>query len=332
MGEKIRQKKKTLWMRYVNFEKIKDILHLVNKNNGKLRAGELEHLAIEQQIFVKEDSKPFSHSARYHYRKVMENLDLWTLQGRAYFVSQKTMAQSLLKKTAFKKLMSFEAQEIIRKVIIENKDCRRYFFDIFMGDSSYNCNIEDLRKRGKWIIVETKGKEGVVLNNPHTHQRFFLNDSDKIHAIFWGIRLWALDLWITDEIFISYKEGRFIYPISTFKSSKTIINLIIEKVKKDNKDSEWVMLHIPSFIKEVVLSTRLPVEEVKKVLWKLTTENPSMIMLIPSSTSFIDIRTPFAKQDSILLKPYIIDNQGRYISHIKIHKDVVVDILRGGAE
>ena len=329
MGEKIRQKKKTLWMRYVNFEKIKDILHLVNKNNGKLRAGELERLAIEQQIFVKEDGKPFSHSARYHYRKVMENLDLLTLQGRAYFVSQNTMAQVLLKKTEFKKLMSPEVQEIIRKIIIENKDCRRYFFDIFMGNSSYG--IEDLRKRGKWIIVETKGKEGIVLNNPHTHQRFFLNDSDKIHAIFWGIRLWALDLGITDEIFISYKEGRFIYPINTFKSSETIINLIIEKVKKDNKDSEWVMLHIPSFIKEVVLSMRLPIEEVKKVLWKLRITNPSIIMLIPSSTSFIDIRTPFTKQDSVLLKPYIIDNQGRYISHIKIHKDIV-DILQGGAE
>jgi len=329
MGEKIRQKKKTLWMRYVNFEKIKDIIHLVNKNNGKLRAGELERLAIEQQIFVKEDGKPFSHSARYHYRKVMENLDLLTLQGRAYFVSQNTMAQALLKKTEFKKLMSPEAQEIIRKIIIENKDCRRYFFDIFMGNSSYG--IEDLRKRGKWIIVETKGKEGIVLNNPHTHQRFFLNDSDKIHAIFWGIRLWALDLGITDEIFISYKEGRFIYPINTFKSSETIINLIIEKVKKDNKDSEWVMLHIPSFIKEVVLSMRLPIEEVKKVLWKLRITNPSIIMLIPSSTSFIDIRTPFTKQDSVLLKPYIIDKQGRYISHIKIHKDIV-NILQGGAE
>ena len=47
MGEIIRRKKKTLWMRYVNFEKIKDILHLVNENNGKLRASELERLAIE---------------------------------------------------------------------------------------------------------------------------------------------------------------------------------------------------------------------------------------------------------------------------------------------
>jgi len=91
------------------------------------------------------------------------------------------------------------------------------------------------------------------------------------------------------------------------------------------------MLHIPSFIKEVVLSMRLPIEEVKKVLWKLRITNPSIIMLIPSSTSFIDIRTPFTKQDSVLLKPYIIDKQGRYISHIKIHKDIV-NILQGGAE
>jgi len=324
MGEKIKQEKKTLWMRYVNFEKIKDILHLVNKNNGKLRAGELERLAIEQQIFVKEDGKPFSHSSRYHYRKVMENLDLLSLQNRVYHISQNSMSQSLLRKTEFKKPMSLEAQEIIRKIIIENKDCRRYFFDIFMGNSSYD--IEDLRKRGKWIIVETKGKKGIILSNPHTHQRVFLNESDKIHAIFWGIRLWALDLGITDEIFISYKEGRFVYPINTYKPSEAIINIIIEEVRKDKKDSEWVMLHIPSFIKEIVLSMRLPIEEVKKILWKLRTENPSMIMLIPSSTSFIDIRTPFAKQDSVLLKPYIIDKQGRYISHIKINKDIV-DIL-----
>lgn len=327
MGEKISQRKKTLWMRYVSFYKVKDILHLVNKNNGRLRAGELEKLAEKEGILIKENGKPFSHSPRYHYRKAMENLGLLTLQNKVYYVSQNTKAKRLLQKTEFKKLLSPEAEEVIREIIVNNKDCRRYFFDIFM-DNSYN-NLQSLRKKGKAIIVETKGKEGIILNNLHTGQIIFLNNPDKINAIFWGVRLWALELKVIDEIFISYKEGRFIYPINTYESSSEVFNLIIESIKADKGDSEWVTIHIPSFIKEVVLSLRLPIEEVKKALWEIRKNNPSIVMLIPTSKSFINIKTPYQKQDYILLKPYIVDMQGRYISHIKINKDIV-NVVHGG--
>ena len=176
MGEKIGQRKKTLWMRYVSFDKVKDILHLISKNNGRLRAAELEQLAEKEGILIKDNGKPFSHSPRYHYRKVMENLGLLTLQNEVYYLSKNTKAKRLLQKTDFRKPLSPEAEEVIREIMVENNDCRIYFFDIFMDSPHYN--LQSLRKKGKAILVETKGKVGIILKNLHTGQTIFLNKSD----------------------------------------------------------------------------------------------------------------------------------------------------------
>jgi len=342
------KKRETLWMRYVDFEEIKDMLHLVYQNDGKLRAGDLEQLAIEKGILLKKDTgKPLTHTPRYHYRKVMEGLGLVELKQRFYYVSKDKRAREFIELTSLRKPLSKEAKEILREIIVENNDCRKYFFNVFMEKNTYT--LEDLRKEGKSIIVETKSmretpaekkieqkknnenirkkkKVGtVILKNP-SGKTIELETQDEIHAIYWGVRLWASELEITDEILMSFAEGRIIYSVNPDFSNKILINALLNKIKADNSDSEWVVLHIPTFIKEVALSTRFSVDKIKNFLEDLNRKYPLYTMLIPSSTIFIDIKTPFEKQDSAIRNFYIHERGKGYISHLRIKREILKEV------
>ena len=343
------KKRETLWMRYVDFEKIKDMLHLVYENNGKLRAGILEQLAIERGILIKkENGKPLTHTPRYHYRKVMEGLGLAEVEQKFYYVSKDKRVREFIELTSFKKPLSPEAKGILREIIVRNNDCRKYFFDVFMEEDTYT--LEDLRKEGGYIIVETKSMReppaekkmeqkknnenirkkkkvgAVILKNPSSGKMIGLRTQDEIHAIFWGVRLWALKLKITDEIFMSFAEGRIIYPVNPDFSDKILINALLNKIKADNSDSEWVVLHIPTFIKEVALSTRFSVGEIKNFLEGLKTKYPLSTMFIPSSTMFIDIKTPFERQDSAFRGSYLYEEGKGYISHLRIGRGILKEV------
>jgi len=341
------KKRETLWMRYVDLEKIKDMLHLVYENNGELRAGTMEQLGIKERILVKrEGGKPLSHSSLYHYRKVMEGLDLVKVRQNFYYISEDRRVQNFIELTTFKKNMSLGAKEILREIIVGNNDCRKYFFDVFMDEDNYT--LEDFRREGRYVIVETrsmreplsvkenraeknnenihKKKAGaVILRNP-SGKEAKLKTQDEINAIYWGVRLWALGLEITDEILTSFAEGRIIYPVNPDFSDKILINYLLNKIKANNSDSEWVVLHIPTFIKEVALSTRFSVNKIKNFLEDLKIKYPSFTMFIPSSTMFIDIKTPFEKQDWAIRNSYIHKQGIGYISHLRIQRKILKEV------
>lgn len=342
------KKRETLWMRYVDFNNIKDMLHLVYENNGKLRAGALEQLAMERGILVKKkNGKPLAHSPRYHYRKVMEGFGIVEVREKFYYVSKNKRVIEFIELTDFKRPLPSEAKEILREIIIENSDCRKYFFDIFMEKDIYT--LEDLRKEGEYIIVETKSmrepytekkmeqqknterghkkkKVGdVILKNP-LGKTIKLKTQDEIHAIYWGVRLWALELEITNEVLISFSEGRIIYPVNPEFSDKVLLNYLLNKIKTDNSNSEWVVLHIPTFIKEVALSNRFSVNKIKEFLLELKTKYPLSTMFIPSSTMFIDIKTPFERQDPAIRNSYIYKQGTGYISHLRIKREILKEV------
>jgi hypothetical protein len=149
-----------------------------------------------------------------------------------------------------------------------------------------------------------------------------------MYAVFWGVRLWSLDLGITDEIFIHYNDGRIIYPIRKRDTLlKEIIPNIMSLIKFQPKE-KWTTLSMQDIVKEVALSSRIPVEEIKSTIIGLKRGFPQYIDFVPSSSSFIDLKTPFALQDRVLMKAYLQDKGGRIVSHIKIHKELYEILMK----
>ena len=319
--EKEVRKRKTLWMRYVDFRRVRDLLLLIAKSNGQLKAGTLEEVGIKEGILVKDNGTPFTHSPRYHYRKVIEHLGMASNIKGFYFISENEKVKKLLSLVQFREPLAEIEKEIIADIIVNNPDCKRHFWDCFIKKRKYDLTL--FRNEANSIKVETKGKEGVILRNLADGSILRIDTPDLMHAVFWGIRLWSVALGITDEIFIHYKDGRIIYPIrrkgELLKSE--IISNIISFVKLQSEE-KWSTLSMQDIVKEVALSLRISVKEIKDTIIELKKQFPQYIDFVSSSSSFIDLKTPFALQDRVLLKAYLQDKEGRFISHIKIHRDL----------
>jgi hypothetical protein len=338
--------RKTLWMRYIDFEKVKDILHLIYKNNGKLKAGELENLGMEKRIMVKENGKPLTHTPRFHFRKVLENLGLVEVKHRVYYISNNNKILDFINMTKFNMPMSDEAKEIIREKIVENSDCRKYFFDAFMETEFYN--LEELRNKGKHIFIETKSmvdfqeenikynnienapkkkKAGMIIFKTKTNILLTLKTWDEINAIYWGVRLWALNLGMINEIVTDFREGKMIYPVNIHFTEKFLYDHLSNKLASDKNNSEWLLIYIPIFIQEIVLFTHFSILKIKEFLWGLKEKYPASVMFIPTSTVFIDIKTPFEKQDAGFRNSYLYDKNKGYISHLRINKNIIMEVF-----
>lgn len=319
--EKEVRRRKTLWMRYVDFRKVRDLLLLIAKNNGKLRAGTLEGVGIKEGILVKDNGIPFTHSPRYHYRKVIEHLGMATNTRGFYFTSENEKVKRLIGLVQFKEPLTEVEKEIIADIVINNPDCKKHFFDCFIKKRKYDLII--FRNEASSINVETKGKEGVIFRNLADSSMLFINTPDLMHAVFWGIRLWSLELGITDEIFIHYKDGRVIYPIrkkGDLPKAEIMSNII--SFMKFQPGEKWLTISMQDIIKEIALPLRVSIGEIKDTITKLKKQFPQYVDFIPSSSSFIDLKTPFALQDRVLMKAYLQNKEGQFVSHVKIHKDL----------
>lgn len=318
--EKMSKKRKSLWMRYVDFGKVRNALCLVSDHNGQLRAKDLEVLGIERGIFRRENGKPFSHTTMYHYRKVMEHLQLVRVEQQRYFVVAVGELTKLSEHREHVRALSSGEKEVFANVIVQNPDCHHHFFSIFSLSQEGFTSIEQFRSQASYITAHTGENGATILKNPRTEAVYTLNTKDKLHAIFWGVRLWALNLEMTDEIF-TYGEGRLIFPILKKGSMKTseILGMLLGETKPTQT---WETFSVPELTRIWSPRLRVSTQELHDAIKEVQARFPQFVDFIPTSASFIDIRTPFVLRDNALFKGYMKDSQGRFISHVRLHHNV----------
>ncbi|WAI01818.1 hypothetical protein [Methanogenium organophilum] len=326
------EENKSLWIRNIDFDNLKDLLHIVSANDGKLRALELEKIAVEEGILIKNNGKPLARSPKYFYRKALENIDIAYVKKYRYYVSDNIWAKKLLQNSIYKSSLSYEQKEPLRELLIQNKDCRHHFFDLFMGQKKYDLNL--FRSSGTEVVVITKSMNNSINHNKRNKNIIYegvsgnsieLNSQDLVFAIHEGIRKWALNLDLVDEYILKFEDGRIIYPICPNIDNSKISELFFDAVKNVNTDSEWSIIHIPKLISDIALQTRFPIEAIKNQISNLYKNNPQYIMFIKSSTAFIDISTPFEKQDNAFRKLYLNLHKEGYISHIRVNKQMLAE-------
>jgi hypothetical protein len=336
-----------MWMRHVDFENVKDMLHLVSQNNGLLKPRDFDNIGISKKVLItKSKNEPMSRSTRYNYRKVMEHLGLIGISDGKYQISNEIKIKKFLDITKFGHPMSEDGKEIIRAIIVSNDECRRNFFDIFMKVTTYD--LADLRMNGMPMFIETPAMRTSCLNSNDQDESksnidaikfrnsngkvMVLKTADQIYAVYWGIRRWSAKLNITNEIMIDFAEGRMIYPINPNFDERIIYEVIIKFMCSDKSENEWVIIHIPYIIKLIIIETRFSLINIKNFLINLKNKFPSLIMFIPTSTIFIDIKTPYNRQDHLFRSSYLYDERKRYISHVRINKKLLEMLFNDPAD
>ncbi|MBN1190523.1 MAG: hypothetical protein JXA46_12275 [Dehalococcoidales bacterium] len=316
--------RKSLWMRYIDFTKLLNALRSIKEHDGQLRAKDLGTLGIEMGFFRGDNGKAFSLTTIYHYRKIMEHLNMVNIKNRHYFIDDSDRLITLLNRLGSHKEIINEEKEMLAEIIIRNPDCQTYFFNLFSLESKAFSDAADFRNNASFIVTQAPDHGTMQLINPLTTKSLVLNTNDELQAIFWGVRLWSLDLGITDEIF-TYTEGRRIFPILR-KGSVGVSQILIKLLDELKFVHLWETLSIPDLTKSLSTRLRISTKEFHNALRELQRTFPQYVDFIPTSTGFITMKASFVLRDPAFLKGYIKDTQGRYVSHIRLSREIVEEL------
>ena len=133
-----------LWMRWVNFRALREILLLTKANPAKLRAKDLVRLTTEERILVGRNGQALGPTSHYHHRRTLERLDLLVKQEGRYMLNEQTPETSILTaQTTFGKELDDQEKEAFSNVVLRNEDCHEMFFQNFLQSASPVQSVKD---------------------------------------------------------------------------------------------------------------------------------------------------------------------------------------------
>ena len=333
---------KTLWMRYVSFDKFKDVLHIVHNNDGVLTPTQLESKIREANIFKNAYGKQkVGHSTLYHYRKMLERLSFVKLEFGKYTTLDDEYTRGFLSVTSLYDPLNDNAKELLRIKIINNEDCRKVFFDLFMRTSDYL--LYDFRMNGLTVNVKNlkdypiksknynsssyklQGKKSKKVNAVELTPAYgipkTIDNFDSLQAIYWGIRLWALDLDLINEVFSFHYQSRVMYATNPFVSNETLFFYLMKNgYTKEN--SNWIEVYMPAYVENTCLETRVSVHSIHNFIETMINRNKAEISLVSITMNVIKSNSPYEGMDETFLKLYPYINREGHISHLRIRKGV----------
>ena len=327
-------------MRYVRFEKIRDLLYIIESKNDELRPADLERIGIEESVFLNDEGEPFGHSTQYHYRKVIENLGLAELVNGKYRINRNPDVMRILdlSKKNEPSLNEIE-KESFRNLIINNVDCRKHYFNYFIEDEDYDLkiwssNAISVKVETKTNIASTKEelkdmpRFWIRIKNEKIGKIYDLRSYDNISAIIWGIRRWANDLGLTDEYMLSSQLGRIIFPLSHGDNYKARLRSSLLKILHESPlQGNRFVLNLPELVAKMSELSRTTTDYTKLYLIDLKYKFPTEIRFTKTSRAMAVHSSSFQRQDPDMIKLYIreVKENGSqlFLSNLSLEEKII---------
>ena len=126
-----------LWMRWVNFRALRDLLLLVEANPHGLRAGELARIATEEGVLLSRSGQALGLTSHYHHRRTLERLGLLTKREQRLVINaQSPETDALTARTALGEELDAHEKEAFANAVLRNEDCHDVFFGSFLRSRS----------------------------------------------------------------------------------------------------------------------------------------------------------------------------------------------------
>lgn len=318
-----------LWMRWIDFSKLRNMFVLVAEHDGALRAKDIHNLGVQQRVLVTQKGTPFTITTTYHYRKTLEHLDLVYISNGRYFVNRDNSVVVAILSIAKKGgQLSESERQYFATLVVQNRACYEHFIKVFLPEGSVPLDVKQFVNLGSAVRVLTgmdvsapRGTEALVsLQNLTTGIRLESRGENAVQAILWGLRLWAVDqLGFLDEI-LSTETGYTLYPVNIKKSGdpETTARMLVKLISSSD---EWTTLRVPDFILLASQKYKLSAGMTKDGLSWLYRRFPNLVAAIASSEQFIVTRAHSAQRRA-LLNSYIQLPTGEYVSHFQVHKSI----------
>jgi len=337
-------------MRWVDFGALRDLLTLAEEHPLGLRAGELTRLASEQHILERGDGEPLSATTHYHHRRTLERLQLLEKRGRLYFLNAALPeARTLTTRRSLKEPLDSAEKEAFANVVLKNEDCRRVFFDGFLETGDRPSSLDDFVERAQPLElsvrrVESRDEQGngstvraspetahspiAVAMRPQSATRWrVIQGTNAVQAIHFGLRSWCVDqIGFLDFTFAP--NGIYtMYPVHVRPrvADDDLANAMLNELHFDRC---WATIRVVDCVLATGIQHRVPIERSKAVLKSWLTDHPDLVAGIPTRESFVTHGVAELRQ-RLVLKGYLPDTNGAYLSHLRIHEGLKGRVGRG---
>jgi hypothetical protein len=315
-----------LWMRgHYSFNELRDLVVLLKEHPQGLRPMELNRIVRERELIRTQKGNEPKATTLYHYRRALLNLGIVKYRGgNLVIASDDAVVARLVDSLGYKRILSPQERHAFTELVLRNSECRQNFFDYFMpGDGSYSPG--EFVEEGVPVIWQALSREKTrLVMFSHLDREVIgqIATEVEIQAILYGLRYWAkYQLLLIDEL---YREdiGNLMFPIREPGSvpEETIKQAILSEI---SPETEWTVLSVQDLIYKWAVGLRVPVTRVFNTITHIYHEHPGLVALVSISRRLAAFTANSRfREDFELRSSYLQDERGRYISHIRFHRDL----------
>jgi len=326
-----------LWMRWLDFRALRDLILLVAAHPGGLRANEIEKLATDERVLLRNDGRPYARSIHYHHRRTLERLGLLVKQERRFTLNhQNPETCALTAHTTMREELQSSEKEAFANAVIRNKDCHEVFFANFLPGREVACDVAAFVERAHPVKIEILHADGRTPKNGGSHNassdaskrvaispawgadRNVLDGAEAVQAIHFGLKSWCVNQLGFLDIACDANGAYTIYPKHIIER-RTNRELAAEMFAELEFTDDWATVRIPDIALTTGIKQRVSVSQAKGVLMGWLTDHPDLVAGVPTRVGFITAGLPESQQ-ALALRSYLRSESGAYLSHIRIHR------------
>jgi len=326
-----------LWMRWLDFRALRDLVLLVAAQPGGLRANELEKLATDQCVLLRRDGRPYARSIHYHHRRTLERLGLLEKHGRLFTLNhQNPETSALTAHTTMREELRPSEKEAFANAVIRNKDCHEAFFVNFLPGRESMCDVAAFVERAHPVKIEILHAEGrttknggscnassdaskrVAISPAGGADRNVLDGAEAVQAIHFGLKSWCVNQLGFLDIVCAANGTYTIYPRHIVKRHSDR-ELAAEMFADLKFVDDWATVRVPDLALETGIKQRVSVNQAKGVLAAWLADHPDLVAGVPTRVGFITAGLP-ESQHALALRSYLRSESGAYLSHLRIHR------------
>lgn len=324
------------WMRAISFAGLHRIVKAVAAFPNGLRAAEMNQLVQENKLVLTRRRAGPAPTTLYHYRRTLLCLRALKRDGRRLRINasdpdvRKLLCHPV--PAGGDHTLNDSAKDHFAALVLKNAPCRALFFDLFMPLGVNADSIVSFRQNGfpvKWTRHNSCRAREVVFHNDKTDRTVRCTSPVSVAALLYGVRYWARDeLGLIDEYCPKGGDGVVMFPILRPRSCATrngrSVPQIAYRLLSMRNSEEWTVFSILDLITRCCEAHRQPISALFDAIDWLLREWPHHVVLIPTSRALATLTAPSAPRETLELRQYYRVSNGPYISHLRIHKDIVL--------
>ncbi|GBF03869.1 hypothetical protein DAERI_010041 [Deinococcus aerius] len=329
-------------MRYVSFVNARNLLYLLLRQHPDgITAKEMDALVKREGVLTTQRGKGISRTTTFHVRNALYHLGLLELRGRLYVpTSDAVLVEHLAQAEGYSKQLTTKEKVEFARHVVENADCRDVFLWLFGTEAT---ELEAFVERAgtvRWRSEDIPGladtplasREGATPGAARKGQRRWrvvmtspagamtLETEDEVQAVFYGVRYWLMQLDVLDEMFFEGEGGHTIMFATDPRNSQVDI---LPYLKRELVPGvPWTPLHLRPLMLNVARDQHATLEATHAAFRRLARRYPQYVYLIATARSFATITASSATAEEFQLRGYLRDDQGRIISHARVHEKI----------